>query len=94
VQGLVLAGGASVGTPDGINAVIGTHVCNPASDPPDFNRDSSPVPLSAQGNAEFDGSLGPLPSNCTPTNVAFLVRIAANGLWIGNGAVRSSSGGQ
>jgi hypothetical protein len=26
--------------------------------------------------------------------VAFLVRIAANGLWIGNGAVRSSSGGQ
>ena len=45
--------------------------------------------LSDQGDAEFDGVIGPVPTTCTPTNVVFLVRIAAN-RWIANGAVRSA----
>jgi len=85
VRGLVLAGGNSIGTPDGINQVKGTIVCGPAN-PPLFVADTPLVPLSAQGNAEFEGNLGPFPSVCTPANLAFLVRIAAD-RWIANGVV-------
>jgi hypothetical protein len=52
-----------------------------------FNT-SPAVTLSAQGNAEFDGSFGPLPTTCTATNVAFLITITSNDHWIANGAVR------
>jgi hypothetical protein len=90
VRGLVLAGGNSIGTPDAINQVKGTIVCGPANLPnPLFVADTPVVSLSAQGDAEFEGNVGPFPSACTPSNVAFLVRIAA-GRWIANGAVRSS----
>ena len=41
-----------------------------------------------EGDAEFEGKFGSLPAACTPTNVAFLVRVAA-GRWIANGTVRS-----
>jgi hypothetical protein len=47
------------------------------------------VPLSARGDAEFTGTVPPIPTTCTSSNIAFLVRIAA-GRWIANGAVRSS----
>jgi opacity protein-like surface antigen len=87
VRGLVLAGGNSIGTPDGITQVKGTIVCNPG--PTQFVVDTPLVPLSAQGDAEFEGNLSPFPTVCTPTNLAFLVRIAAD-RWIANGAVRSS----
>lgn len=87
VRGLALAGGNAIGTPDGVNQVKGTIVCGPGN-PPLFVTDTPLVPLSPQGDAEFDGSLGPLPSVCTPTNLAFLVRIAAD-RWIANGTVRS-----
>jgi hypothetical protein len=53
--------------------------------------DTPLVTLSAQGDAEFEGNVGPIPTTCTPSNTAFLVRIAAN-RWIANGAVRSSHG--
>jgi hypothetical protein len=33
----------------------------------------------------------PIPTTCTATNVAFLIRIAA-GRWIANGAVRTGAG--
>jgi hypothetical protein len=91
VRGLVLAGGNSIGTPDAINQVKGTIVCGPATPPalPLFVADTPLVTLSAQGDAEFEGNVGPFPSACTPTNVVFLVRVAA-GRWIANGAVRSS----
>lgn len=90
VRGLVLAGGNNIGTPDGINQVKGTLVCN-AGLPGQVVVDTPLVPLSPQGDAEFDGNVGPISSVCTPSNVAFLVRIAA-GRWIANGAVRSSHG--
>ena len=87
VRGLALAGGNAIGTPDGVNQVKGTIVCGPGN-PPQFVADTPLVPLSPQGDAEFEGSVGPLPSVCTPANLAFLVRIAAD-RWIANGTVRS-----
>ena len=88
VRGLVLAGGNSIGTPDAINQVKGTLVCGPGT-PTQFVADTPLVSLSAQGDAEFEGNLSPFPTVCTPTNLAFLVRIPAD-RWIANGAVRSS----
>jgi hypothetical protein len=83
VRGLVLAGGASIGTPGTVTEVEGTLVCGSAS----FSTPS--VDLSAQGNAEFSGSFtSPPTSACSPTNVAFLITIPSNGHWIANGAVR------
>jgi hypothetical protein len=92
VEGLVLAGGNTIGTPGAIDQVKGTIVCivGPANSPTTLAFDTPLVPLSAQGNAEFSGSVGPIPSTCNSSNTAFLVRIAA-GRWIANGAVRSSS---
>lgn len=91
VRGLVLAGGNSIGTPDAILQVKGTLVCNAGA----ANQavvDTPLVTLSAQGDAEFEGNVGPIPAVCTPSNTAFLVRIGA-GRWIANGAVRTSRGG-
>jgi hypothetical protein len=85
VKGLVLAGGNGIGTTGGIPKVEGTLVCSPASSPMVFNTPA--VTLSAQGNAEFHGSFGPLPTVCTPTSVAFLIVIPTNNHWIANGAV-------
>jgi hypothetical protein len=88
VRGLVLAGGNSIGTPDAITQVKGTLICNPGTTNTTF--DTPLVPLSARGDAEFEGVIGPIATTCTPTNVAFLVRIPAN-RWIANGAVRTSA---
>lgn len=90
VRGLVLAGGNTIGTPDGIAQVKGTLVCD-AGAADQVVVDTPLVTLNAQGDAEFDGNVGPISSVCTPSNTAFLVRIAA-GRWIANGAVRSSHG--
>jgi hypothetical protein len=90
VHGLVLAGGNAIGTPDGINRVKGTLVCD-AGQPDQVVVDTPLVTLSAQGDAEFDGNVGAISSVCTASNTAFLVRIAA-GRWIANGAVRTSHG--
>src|SRR5438477_11300085 len=60
VRGLVLAGGNTIGTvPSTINQVKGTIVCNPG--PTQVVVDTPFVPLSAQGDAEFDGNIGHLP---------------------------------
>lgn len=89
VRGLVLAGGNSIGTPDAITQVKGTLLCDAGG--ANVAVDTPLVPLSAQGDAEFEGNVGPIPRVCTPSNTAFLVRIPA-GRWIANGAVRSSHG--
>ncbi len=85
VRGLVLAGGDTIGTPGAINQVKGTLVCVTGATP--TVMDTPLVPLSARGDAEFDGSFGPIPTTCTTTNMLFLIRIGAN-RWIANGAVR------
>jgi hypothetical protein len=47
------------------------------------------VPLSAQGNAEFSGSFSSSTTGCSATDVAFFIRNASGTFpWIGNGAVR------
>ena len=94
VRGLVLAGGNTIGTPGTVTQVKGTIVCGPGGSgtpgsPPLLVVDTPLVTLSAQGDAEFEGNLSPFPTVCTPTNLAFLVRIPAD-RWIANGAVRSS----
>jgi hypothetical protein len=89
VRGLVLAGGNSVGTPDGVTNVVGTLVCGLMPGETTTLIDTQPVPLSAQGNAEFFGTFNSSTGSCSATDVAFLVRNAAGTEpWIGNGAVR------
>ena len=84
VRGLVLAGGNNIGTPDNITQVKGTIVCGAGAS----NQSDTPlVALGAQGEAEFEGNIA-VPATCTPSNIAFLIRIAA-GRWIANGTVRS-----
>lgn len=87
VRGLVLAGGNSIGTPATVTQVKGTLVCAPGSTTP-VVVDTPLVALSANGNAEFDGSFNASTAGCSAADVAFLIRISAN-RWIANGAVRS-----
>ena len=89
VEGLVLAGGNTIGTPAAVNQVMGTIVCD-AGLAGQQVRDTPPVTLSPQGDAEFSGATTvPIPTTCNPSNVVFLVRIPA-GRWIANGSVRTT----
>lgn len=87
VDGLVLAGGNTIGTPGAINQVKGTLVCNAEGPGSPVLVDTPLVPLSAQGDARFNGSVGAVPQACFQPDIAFLIRIAAD-RWIANGAVR------
>jgi hypothetical protein len=88
VRGLVLAGGGSIGTPDGVTHVSGTIACAVGA------TVSTPlVPLTPQGNASFSGKVT-VPLGCTGADVAFLVTTPPAGTppapkWIANGAVRT-----
>jgi hypothetical protein len=48
--------------------------------------DTATVPFSLQGDAEFFGNLGTVPTPCA--NPLFLVRILPSNRWIATGAVR------
>ena len=87
VRGLVLAGGDSIGTPDGVTNVKGTLVCGLTSATPKL-IDTPPVPLSSLGDAVFNGSFSSSTGGCIGTQQAFLIRNAASGAWIANGAIR------
>jgi len=88
VDGLVLNGGNSSGTPGPVTAVVGTLVCNPGATP--VILDSAPVALNARGDAQFAGQMSGIPSTCN--NPLFLIRIAAPagaaGRWIATGTER------
>jgi hypothetical protein len=88
VDGLVLNGGNSTGTPGAISAVIGTLVCNPGPTPTVL--DTTPVSLNVHGDAHFSGTLAGVPATCV--NPLFLIRIAAPagaaGRWIATGSER------
>jgi hypothetical protein len=87
VEGLVLVGGNNTGTPGPVTSVKGTLVCNPGSTTQAV-IDTAAVPLDAQGNAAFFGSLASVPpSSCT--NPLFLIRVPGPNLWIATGAVRT-----
>ena len=95
VEGLVLNGTAASGTTGPITAVTGTLVCNPGDPQAEMPIDTDVVPLSARGNASFDGTIAAIPAVCA--NPLFLVRIAvpagAAGRWIATGAVRRTGAG-
>jgi hypothetical protein len=85
VDGLVLAGGNTIGTPGAINQVKGTLVCGVGTATQTV-FDTPLVDLSATGDARFEGAFdGTAPTECASPK-AVLVRIAAN-RWIANGAV-------
>jgi hypothetical protein len=91
VDGLVLAGGNSIGTPDGVTSVKGTLVCDTTGVLNAGNStlvDTPLVTLSAQGDARFRGNLGTLPLACTSQpSIAFLIR-TSGGAWLASGMVR------
>jgi hypothetical protein len=90
VRGLVLAGGNSIGTRGGVTQVKGTLVCDTNGSAGGGNSalvDTDLVNLDEQGNARFQGNLGPLPAQCSEPDLAFLVR-TAGGAWLAYGAVR------
>jgi hypothetical protein len=89
VDGLVLNGSSSSGTPGAITAVKGTLVCNSGGTAPTI-LDTATVSLNVHGDAHFDGQISDLPSTCG--NPVFLIRIVtpagAAGRWIATGARR------
>jgi hypothetical protein len=90
IEGFVLAGGNSIGTPDGVTSVKGTLVCDTTgvNSPNSILVDTSLVTLDAQGDAKFKGNLGILPVACTSQpSLAFLIR-TSSGAWIASGMVR------
>lgn len=80
VRGLVLAGGDAIGTPGPVTAVTATIACGSG-----VSVSTPPIPLSAQGDAHFEGDIV-VPSACTSANVNFL--LLAGTKWIANGSVR------
>ena len=91
--GISAGGRNSIGTPGAITMVTGTLICGAGT--ANLTFDTPPVPLSPQGDADFSGTIGPIPTTYSATNVAFLIRIAGGanaGRWIANGAVRTSPG--
>src|SRR6266403_901191 len=91
VDGLVLNGGNGTGTPGGVDQVEGSLICD-AGQKDQTIFTTTPVPLNAQGNADFSGTFNTTPGTCT--NPLFLIRIGpdlpgANQAWIATGAVRS-----
>jgi hypothetical protein len=100
VRGLVFAGGSptiTIGTPGPVTAVKGTLICDNDGSASGGNSvlvETPSVPLSATGDASFNGNLGMLPPVCSSeADIAFVVRVsgfggnAVEGPWIANGAV-------
>jgi hypothetical protein len=89
VDGLVLNGSNSSGTPGPVTAVTGTLVCNGGTTTPSI-LDTTPVRLSTQGDAHFSGQISGIPATCD--NPLFLIRIAvpagAAGRWIATAGER------
>jgi hypothetical protein len=92
IEGLVLADTIFVGTPGPNPDVVGTLVCDTNGSAGGGNSvlvSTPQVPLSAQGEAEFKGDLGPLPAVCSSEpDIAFLVR-SVTGVWFAAAIVRT-----
>jgi hypothetical protein len=88
-NGLVFAGGNSIGTPGAVLQVKGTLVCDTdgSASGNSVLVDTPLVELDDQGDARFNGSVGALPAACmSGPDIAFLIR-TAGGRWIANGTV-------
>lgn len=88
VDGLVLNGSNSSGTPGPVTAVNGTLVCH--SGTTTTVLDTTPFSLNVHGDAQFSGQIVGIPTVCD--NPLFLIRIAAPagaaGRWIATGTER------
>jgi hypothetical protein len=83
VDGLVLNGSSSNGTPGPINTVVGTLVCN-AGTAAQAILDTPATHLSPRGNADLSFRIN-VPARCA--SPVFLIRIPQAGLrWIATGA--------
>jgi hypothetical protein len=88
VEGLVLNGGASTGTPGPVTSVIGTLLCNPGgAGGAETAIDSPATALSPAGDAELSFKIT-VPAVCG--NPAFLIRVAS-GRWIATGTKPATS---
>jgi hypothetical protein len=97
VEGLSIIGAQFSGTPGPITDVMGTLVCNAVDatqNTPGSSKiaNTASVPLNAQGDAEFSGTIHNIPAPCN--NPLFLVRVAtqatgAVGRWIATGTERT-----
>jgi hypothetical protein len=92
IEGLVLAGGNSIGTRGTIAQVRGTLVCDTNGSAGSGNSvlvNTELVDLSLQGDATLQkGNIGPLPGVClTEPDIAFLIR-NSGGAWLAAGVVR------
>ena len=97
VEGLSINGAQFSGTPGPITDVMGTLVCNAVDatqNTPGTSQiaNTKSVPLNAQGDAEFSGTIQNIPAPCN--NPLLLVRIAtqatgAVGRWIATGTERT-----
>jgi hypothetical protein len=80
----------AIGTPGTILQVKGTLVCDTDGSASGGNSvfvDTPLVDLDDQGDAQFHGNVGALPSVCaSEPDVGFLVRVSS-GRWIANGTV-------
>ena len=84
VEGLVLNGGSSSGTPGPIDSVVGTLVCN-AGTATQATVDTPATGLSADGNADLSFRLT-VPAVCAKP--LFLIRLPQAGLkWIATGTI-------
>jgi hypothetical protein len=91
ISGLVLVDTAAAGTPGNNPQVMGTLVCDTDGSAGGGNSvlvATPRVPLSAQGNAEFNGDLFPFPAACVnEPDRAFLIR-STTGVYFAVGIVR------
>jgi hypothetical protein len=89
VDGLVLNGGNSTGTPGPVTSVTGTLVCGAGTTTQSIH-DTTAVSLNTQGDAHFSGQISGVPAACD--NPLFLIRIAAPagaaGRWIATAGER------
>lgn len=83
VEGLVLNGGSSSGTPGAVTSVVGTLVCNAGSPAGTTEAaiDSTATTLNSAGDAELAFRIN-VPATCN--NPLFLIRVPA-GRWIATG---------
>ena len=88
VQGLVLVGGDTSGTPGPVKSVKGALVCNPGARDQEV-IETATVTLDTLGNAEFQGRLEKVPPSAC-SNPLFLILNAAKNVWIGTSAVRTT----
>jgi len=89
VQGLVMNGGNSSGSPGPVTAVVGTLVCNPGSPGGAVEGvfDTPAASLSPTGDAEVSFKIN-VPVACT--NPLFLIRVPS-GRWIATGTKHAAS---